>query len=273
MKKKYRISEISKIYKLSADSLRYYERKGLIKPERELNGYRVYTQNDIWKLNIIKDMRKLDFTIKQIRDYLENRSLNSSVELIEKEIEFIDKEIEPLKRQKKYLSERLESLNNLKEIDEFETVIYKNFDKRKIVLIEGELRTDQEIDLAFRKLESRDDSKLMLFASKDMGVMISKESIYNNSFSDYENAFFLLSDDEEKFDGYLPQGDYAVLFYKGGYDKSERLFKKLISDIESNSYTLIGPILEIYRLDIHSSSNTDEYITEIQARIIKGERS
>ncbi len=267
MKKEYKIGEISKIYNLSTDALRLYERKGLLNPKRASNGYRLYTLDDIWKLNIINDMRKLGFTIAQIKSYLENRSLELSLDLIKSEINFIDKEIAPLLKQQRYLKKRLQSLREISNMDDYNQVKIKSIEKRKIIFIEGNFETDEEIDLAFRKLESRDDSRLMLFASKDMGVMITRSGVRRGDFSDYQNVFFLLDEDEEEFDAIIPGGEYATIYYKGDYKNGDIYYKKLLEEIPKLGYKIKYPVLELYRLDIHSTSITDEYVTEIQVRI------
>lgn len=52
MKDLYKINEIAKLFGLHPDTLRYYEEKGLLHPEREGNGYRMYTIQDICTLNV-----------------------------------------------------------------------------------------------------------------------------------------------------------------------------------------------------------------------------
>ena len=60
MKDFYKISEISRLYGVGPDSLRYYERLGLLRPRRdEDNGYRLYSLRDIYKLSVIRDLRTL----------------------------------------------------------------------------------------------------------------------------------------------------------------------------------------------------------------------
>ena len=59
MKNYYKISEISKLYGIGPDSLRYYERLGILKPKRDTNQYRLYSLKDLYKLNLICDLRKL----------------------------------------------------------------------------------------------------------------------------------------------------------------------------------------------------------------------
>lgn len=47
MKQFYKIGEISKLYQIGPDSLRYYEELGLLNPTRGENGYRMYGLNDL----------------------------------------------------------------------------------------------------------------------------------------------------------------------------------------------------------------------------------
>ena len=54
MKEYYKIGEISNLYNIGTDSLRYYEEMGILHPKRDDNGYRMYSINDIRKLNIMK---------------------------------------------------------------------------------------------------------------------------------------------------------------------------------------------------------------------------
>lgn len=47
MKQYFKIGEISKLYQIGVDSLRYYEELGLLTPKRGKNGYRLYRLDDI----------------------------------------------------------------------------------------------------------------------------------------------------------------------------------------------------------------------------------
>ena len=68
--KKYSIGEVSDRIGLSRDTLRFYEKKGIIHPEKEKNGYRTYTYDDILKLLKIRFYRRLDFSIEDIERIL-----------------------------------------------------------------------------------------------------------------------------------------------------------------------------------------------------------
>lgn len=271
MKKKYeyRIGEICKLYDIGPDSIRYYEEKGLIFPARKENGYRVYSLEDIWRLNVIKDLRKLNFSIKQIKRYLEDRNINTTIHLMEKEINLIEKEIMPLVTLKRNLEKRIKVLKDFEKIDDYGKVKIRKLKTRKIILIEESMSKEEEINLAFRKLEGRNDSKLFLFANKDMGVFISEQGMKKGDYTLYQNAFFFVDDNEEKYNMILPEGYFAVLVYRGSYGKSQQLFEKMVEFIEMEGYSIKGSSMEIYRLDIHGTSREEEFITEIQIPIEK----
>ena len=72
MKQFYKINEISKLYNIGPDSLRYYEKLGLLAPKRGKNNYRLYTLDDLWRLNIIRDLRRLGFPMEKIREYMDH---------------------------------------------------------------------------------------------------------------------------------------------------------------------------------------------------------
>ena len=93
MKQYFKIGEISKLYKIGVDSIRYYEEIVLIQPERSESGYRHYSIHDIWRLNVIRDLRSIGFTMEQIREYLENHTTSSSLKLLEEEQEAIQNQM------------------------------------------------------------------------------------------------------------------------------------------------------------------------------------
>lgn len=264
MKKQYTIGEICQLYGLGADSLRYYEKKGLIHPKRLDNGYRVYHLDEIWRLNIIKNLRKLDFSVDQIKMYLENRTLDSTVELIEKEIEIIEKEIEPLLALKNTLEKKREIFHQLKNVAIDGEVRYQQLEERRIIFVEKSLSKDEEVDLAFRELEKTDDAELSLLGNQDMGVLVAEKGLEKKDYTLYQKAFFFVQDPQKPYHMSIAPGDYATLLYRGSYLKSQRMFEKVVRDIENKGFLISGHAMEIYRLDIHSTSETSEFITEIQ---------
>lgn len=67
-----RIAEVSKISKLSTDTLRYYEKIGILGPiAKNSNGIRDYSNQDLNIIKFIKCMKATGLSIEDIKHYLE----------------------------------------------------------------------------------------------------------------------------------------------------------------------------------------------------------
>ncbi|MGL4875873.1 MAG: MerR family transcriptional regulator [Clostridium sp.] len=75
----YSIGEFSKLSHINIYTLRYYEQKNLISPDRNLsNGRRLYSEKDILWINFIKRLKDTKMPIKDIQTYSYLRSLGDS---------------------------------------------------------------------------------------------------------------------------------------------------------------------------------------------------
>jgi len=61
------IKQTTKITGLSADTLRYYEKEGIVSPKRHENGYRYYDEHDIMILKNIVVMKYAHFTLAEMK--------------------------------------------------------------------------------------------------------------------------------------------------------------------------------------------------------------
>jgi DNA-binding transcriptional MerR regulator len=59
---------------LSLRTIRFYEEVGLVPPSgRTAGGFRLYTDQDIERLGLVKDLKPLDFSLEEMREVLELR--------------------------------------------------------------------------------------------------------------------------------------------------------------------------------------------------------
>jgi DNA-binding transcriptional MerR regulator len=71
----HQIGEVASQAGLSLRTIRYYEEVGLVVPSgRTQGGFRLYTDSDIDRLLLIKQMKPLDFTLDEMRDLLTLRA-------------------------------------------------------------------------------------------------------------------------------------------------------------------------------------------------------
>lgn len=65
------IGEVAERLGLSLRTIRYYEEVGLVRPSaRSQGGFRLYAEEDIARLEVIKRMKPLDFSLEEMRELL-----------------------------------------------------------------------------------------------------------------------------------------------------------------------------------------------------------
>ena len=264
MKDYYKIGEISKIYGIGRDSLMYYEDIGILKPFRDKNGYRMYKLSDIWRLNLIKELRSLNFPMKKIKEYLDDRNIESTKEILNKELILIDEKIEELLSYKQNIMKRLDTINdelrNLKlyEID----LVYIN--KRKDLELNANITKDEEFDFLIQKLQKDYENRFTILGNNNIGSSFCLDKIKQGIYNEFKSVFCFLEDEEEIYNIIFNEGYYLTLTYKGKYKNNKHYINKMFKYIEEKGYKIISDPIEIYKIDIHETEDINEFITEIQ---------
>lgn len=109
-KKKYKIGEISKITNLTIDTLRYYEKEGLISPNRDKNNIRIYCNNDIKWINFIIKLKQTGMSLKNIKKYSNLRNQGDST--INERLSLLYEQKNRLEINSRQLEEHILFLNN-----------------------------------------------------------------------------------------------------------------------------------------------------------------
>lgn len=105
-----KIGELAKSSGCSIQTIRYYEREGLISPPLRTEGnFRLYDNHTLEKLLFIKQCRSLDLTLREIRQLLELRSSPESDceevnDMIDTQLHLVESRIEELKKLHRDLS-------------------------------------------------------------------------------------------------------------------------------------------------------------------------
>src|SRR5471032_1577266 len=79
-----RIGELAKNARVNVQTLRFYERQGLLpKPARLASGYREYADRDVQRVNFIRSCQGIGFTLKDVKEVLELHRILASPERAE----------------------------------------------------------------------------------------------------------------------------------------------------------------------------------------------
>ena len=109
------IKKVSEQLGISSDTIRYYERIGLVPPiNRDKNGVRNFTDIDIQRLDFIKCMRHAGLSIESLHEYMHLYSLNDDhtiparKKILEEEAEKLDERIANLQETRAYLQHKID---------------------------------------------------------------------------------------------------------------------------------------------------------------------
>lgn len=89
----YQIGDVADMVGISRDTLRYYEKQGLLSPKKGENGYRYYTDSDVQNLITILYHRKMNFSLDKIRFVQASEGYCDFDSLIAKQIAAEEQEI------------------------------------------------------------------------------------------------------------------------------------------------------------------------------------
>nr|WP_319215955.1 MerR family transcriptional regulator [uncultured Trichococcus sp.] len=238
---KYKISEVSKILNMPIDSIRFYEKKGIISPQKDKQtDYRVYDDWDINYLLEYKRFRKMDFSAQEIKKLLHETNFSDYLKLLEKNQESIKKKAVYYQLLEKKNEELINKLTFLDFKFHIETIPCKLFFSH---------RENFEYSSA-NQLREIFDPWMEYYALLDNTVVIRKEDLFQDS-SNFEWGFSI--NKSECIALKLPMSERIECFEEQTYLRfivnagargnfSKDLIKPAVSHIEKSNYRINGDI-------------------------------
>lgn len=114
-----KIKEVTKLTGLSIDTIRYYERIGIVMPiNRNANGIRDFTQRNVMQLLFAKRMRDAGLSIEALKDYVD-LLIEDDDQTIPARKALLNEQADKLANKINHLQETLEYLRH--KIDRYDT--------------------------------------------------------------------------------------------------------------------------------------------------------
>ena len=105
-----KIGELAQHAGISRDTLRFYEKHGLITPSnRTDSGYRLYSKSDVLRINFILSAKEVGFTLNEIHQLLElevtkdKKSCQDVKEFVDNKIQVVNQRLIEMKKIKQSL--------------------------------------------------------------------------------------------------------------------------------------------------------------------------
>ena len=126
----YKVSEASEIAGVTVRTLHHYDHIGLLRPGKETQaGYRLYTEEDLERLQQILFFKELDFSLKEIKDILDSPDYDRK-KTLEKHHKLLLKKKDRLEKIIKSVENTIDSINGGKRMDNRE--MFDGFDMSEI---------------------------------------------------------------------------------------------------------------------------------------------
>lgn len=206
------IKEFAMICNCNPQTLRYYDRIGLLKLDEVDNwtGYRYYKENQALDFVKIKNLQEAEFSIEEIKELL----LKSDDDIycaFEKKIEDQLVKLEQIRKiQSTYLSEKQNMEATIKEI------------KEKVMVSALEYDPGEEFGISVECYK-----KLLDKTNDCVEAAIRNINMYDSDFLDFDNGYGKNIVEEEEYDNPLENSDYTIAYERHGWKKTKEVLDDL----------------------------------------------
>lgn len=253
------IGEMARLFEISIDTLRYYDKEGLLSPSRrDGNGYRYYGIHDISRLIAILFLRKIDVPMKEIRESIDDYNLQDTFEFLKEKKSLVSSRIAELQKLERIIEKQISFIENYKTIPA-EIRSSRRKDTRSVFYIKKNLNENNSIDeiSVLRDFIRRPD---LMNIPGDWFLSGRFGCVYTDYIRGLFHFAFFYDSYHKSADLLLGPGQYSSFLHRGS-DKT--LLKEKIHQLEKkksrNSY-----IYEIWQIDEYHSRKENDYITEYQ---------
>lgn len=271
MKDKYfTIGEISKLFNIGLDSIRYYEKMGVLKPRRDPeNNYRLFTLKDISTLTSIRELMSLNFSLAEIKEYYDNHTLTGTISMLEKELKSVNEQILKLYETKNSIESRLKTINEITKIEITNQIKILDLEERHCIMISEKNIPDNYVDyslIKYMKIHSQVINTIGTCCCYTLDIENSNpESKYYRT----KNVFFYSENINYHSNYILPAGKYLSIYYKGSLVNTKKILPSLYNYAQLHHLKIAGDPIEFCHIVEYETSDENEYIIELQLPVQK----
>lgn len=137
MKKYFSVGEAAKAVHVTSETLRHYDRIGLVKPSRKdnLTNYRYYTEQDLVRINTVRALQQMNLPLQKIKEVLEFNDLEKIIDFLTEAEKKADEKIALLEYSKEKIRLAKSGYeNHLRGQHHTKDMTIKQFPKRVLLL-------------------------------------------------------------------------------------------------------------------------------------------
>lgn len=267
----FKIGELSKFFNICVDSIRYYEKVGILNPIRnEENNYRYYSIEDFRRLALIREMLGLGFSTDEIKSFVTERNVEKTKASLISELNVIEQQLKTLEYSKKNLLNRLNTIIETEERFDNERINELHFPKRGAIMVKNSNIPDIMVDYYLVQFMNDNKQYVGTIGLCDCYTLDLPGSNPDSLYYRTKNVFFYSDKFKNKECNYfLPEGLYLSIIYRGPLSKTKQLLPSMFEYAKKKQYEITGEPIEFCYIDEYETSYEDEYLIELQLPVKK----
>lgn len=245
--KKMTIGQMARLNHISEQTLRLYDREGLLSPlyRDENNGYRYYDIRQSAQLDSIQYMKALGMSLKEIKVHMSNWDMGRVKQLLRENRDAIDERVRQLNLQKRAIERTLDSYERYEAAPPDGAIILEYIPKRQMYVTRTNVNFYDydiaEYEKILRNLkEDMIAHKISPFYFANAGTILRRENFMKGNL--YSTEVFVFVDREyvdEELITVIPASPYLCI-YCDSFEKEKDYIDRLLAAIEEKHYTVTG---------------------------------
>lgn len=260
MKEFYTVGEVSKIFNVSTDTLRYYDKLNLVKPWKTgENGYRYYSKAQFEMISTIILLRSVGTPIQKLFSVLNYEDASGiEAELLRRmeEIDIKINELQSLKAKASLLC------NNIKDTCYDEEIIVRKLPK--FWLLSKEFGAEDELDID-EILRTNNLIKRDWVSFANIISTIDQERLKAGDYHSYKKYGYLSENPCDTDSKYLEVIESRLCVCCNAkvsridHTDIDRIYDSMMAFIKNNDYVMIGDAIERHVLDLYQGKELTIY--------------
>ncbi|MBP2658475.1 MAG: bmrR [Firmicutes bacterium] len=262
--------ELASLYGIPKQTLLYYDKNELLIPAFvNEHGYRFYSVSQYLVLEIILNMRKLNISIQDIKNYLHNRSLENFEQILQEKERECNKIIEETIKLKTSLQSSLKMIEKIRKTRLNQ--IQLNFQQEKILFVSEFLTEDTSLRERIKILSRHNQTAFSKNHFKEFttGWIVGKDEFFAEKFNKTLQYFTPVSHPfSKKYCFVRPEGLYLTIRFEGTYyQKATSIYKEILDFIQRNRLIIISNVYVLPLKNHWITEDTKTYINQISFQV------
>lgn len=266
--------ELAKICNINKKTLFYYAEQGIFQPDIiGDNGYHYYSYEQLYIFYVIRALRDIGLSIKEIKDYIDHRDLEKLNKFLNLHQKHLQEEIRHKQRLSLLIKNKLQLFKDTCKIT-LNKISLQQLPSSKLLLSEN-LRNERDIAVQHHIVQRHINYCLQnkLNVGYQLGGMVAKEDILCNNTENYSYCFTKTTLSIKRnapacAQPFIqPAGLYAVGYFQGTFPNYNGAYTKILDFLQKNQCIIDDFSYEEPLIDEISTSNENNYVTRIAIKI------